>query len=317
MEVTLSILIGTMNRLPILKKTLEALVGGVKVPHEIIVIDAGSTDGTLDYLRQFKGITLVNDGQLMGQAKSLNRVIQKLNSRFMCWLSDDNVVVEGMLDEAVRILQNDPHVGMVSLKVRDVTGHFSDVLPYVGGIWSGILNCNQGVLPTQLMQEFGGFDEEFRDYGIDIDLTTRVLLTGHKVVFTKKVAIQHYRDYETNTWIDPEARKERLKKAQVMYENKYPFLKKRRTRVSKFINGIKSRLLSVIYVIYKWMKERDFSLEQLIGINERDWQNVFLSRYISRWDFLLNIWKPYYLVQKIPAHKLARFAKEIIHSKNS
>lgn len=305
MEATLSILIGTMNRLPILKKTLEALAGGVKVPHEIIVIDAGSTDGTLEYLRHLKGVTLVNDGRLIGQAKSLNRVIRNLNSRFMCWLSDDNVVVEGMLDEAVQVLQNDIQVGLVSLKVMDVTGHFSDVLPYIGGIWSGILNCNQGMLPTRLMQELGGFDEEFRDYGIDIDLTTRVLLAGYKVVFTKKIAIQHYRDYETNTWIDMDARKERLKKAQVMFGNKYPFLKKKSsTRLSKFINGNKARLLSSIYWIYKQAAERHIPLGQWLGVNERDWQNIFFCRYVSAWDFLLNFRKPYYLVQKIPAGKI-------------
>ena len=305
MEVTLNILIGTMNRLPILKKTLTSLVGKVSVPHEIIVIDAGSTDGTLEYLNQLTGITLVNDGQLVGQAKSLNRVIRTLNSRFMCWLSDDNVVVEGMLDEAVKLLQNDIQVGLVCLKVMDVTGHFSDVLPYIGGIWSGILNCNQGMLSTRLMQEFGGFDEEFRDYGIDIDLTTRVLLAGYKVVFTKKVAIHHYRDYETNTWIDMDARKERLKNAQVMFESKYPFLKKKRsTRFSKFINVNKAKLFfSFIQWLYKPKKKRRIYLERFLGLYERDWQNLFFCRYLSTWDFLLNIRKPYYLVQKIPVGK--------------
>lgn len=307
MEATLSILIGTMNRLPILKKTLEALAGGVKAPHEIIVIDAGSTDGTLEYLRQLNGITLVNDGRLIGQAKSLNRVIRSLNSRFMCWLSDDNVVIEGMLDEAIQVLQNDIQVGMVSLKVMDITGHFSDVLPYIGGIWSGILNCNQGMLSTRLMQELGGFDEEFRDYGIDIDLTARVLLAGYKVVFTKKVAIHHYRDYETNTWIDMDARKERLKMAQVMFVNKYPFLKKKSsTRLSKFINGNKARLLSSINWIYKQATKHRIPLAKWLGVNERDWQNIFFCRYVSTWDFFLNFRKPYYLVQKLPSGKIKK-----------
>lgn len=309
MEVILSIVIGTMNRLPVLQKTLEALLGKIKVPYEIIVVDAGSTDDSLEYLHKLEGIILINDGELIGQAKSLNRVIQKLNSCYVCWLSDDNVVVEGMLDEAVRILDDDPDVGMVSLKVKDVFGHMSN-MPYIGGIWSGILNCNQGMLPTRLMQELGGFDEEFRDYGIDIDLTTRVLLAGYKVVFTKKVAIYHYRDFETKTWIDMDARKERLQKAQGKFERKYPFLKKRKKRFSKFFNTIKSRSLSGIQWVYKLTEKRRIYLERWLFVNEKDWQNVILGRYISIWDFLMNFGRPYYLVQRISARDLARFISE-------
>lgn len=306
MEITLSILIGTMNRLPTLKKTLEALSGKVRIPHEIIVVDAGSTDGTLEYLRGLKGITLVEDGQPIGQAKSLNKIIKNLNSRYMCWLSDDNVVVDGMLDVAVDILMDDMEIGMVSLKVKDVTGAMTD-LPYIGGIWSGILNCNQGMLATNLMKEIGGFDENFRDYGIDIDLTTQVLMAGYKVVFTKDIAIHHYRDHETNTWINTEERRLRLQEAQIKYEIKYPFLKIEDDHLLRFYLAIRNRLLSVSMHLYKLAKRLSIDVEYTSSINERDWSNLFSSRFISINDFRLGKNEPYYLVQKIRDSDLAYF----------
>ena len=65
---------------------------------------------------------------------------------FVCWLSDDNLVADGILDVAFDVLNTDTRIGMVSLKVKDVTGSHIDA-PYLGAIWeSGILNCNQGLL---------------------------------------------------------------------------------------------------------------------------------------------------------------------------
>src|SRR5512143_2087958 len=121
-QITLSVVIGTFNRLEVLKQCLDSLIGKIKTSNEIIVIDAGSTDGTLDYLGQLQGIRLVCDFGLIGQAQSLNRVFQTLDSKYVCWLSDDNIVQSGVLDEAVSILESDKKIGMVSLKVKDISG---------------------------------------------------------------------------------------------------------------------------------------------------------------------------------------------------
>ena len=313
METTLGILIGTMNRLPSLKRVLDSLIDKVNVSHEIIVIDAGSTDGTQEFLRHFQGVTFVSDGERIGQAKSLNQVIRNLNSRYFCWISDDNVVAEGVLDEAVSMLDGNARIGMVSLKVKDMIGHLSE-LPYIGGVWSGILNCNQGMLPTRLMRELGGFDECIRDYGIDIDLTTRVLLAGYQVVFTRKIAIYHYRDYETKTWIDSDARKRRLQNSRELYNRKYANITRR--RLNRF-KGKKSPIIPIIESLYRIANRRGVSLEKLFGVNERDWRNVISGVYISMWDFLLNWRKPYYLVQKIPVRDIQEILGDVKKSKGS
>jgi GT2 family glycosyltransferase len=119
-KVDLGIVIGTFNRLALLRKCLDALIGKVRIPHEIIVVDAGSTDGTQEYLEHQQGIRVIEDGQLIGQAQSLNRVFKTLKSKYVCWLSDDNIIQGGMLDVAVNILKRNPDIGLVGLKVRDI-----------------------------------------------------------------------------------------------------------------------------------------------------------------------------------------------------
>lgn len=295
----LSILIGTYNRVDHLRRTLEALIGKIAVPHEIVVIDAGSTDGTLDYLQQLIGVRVIQEGERIGQARSLNRVFKSLKSRYICWLSDDNVVIDGMLDVAVSILKKDASIGMVALKVKDVTGPHVDSA-YLGSVWtSGVLNCNQGMLPTTLLQKLGGFNEEFRDYGIDADLTTRVLLEGYKVVYTKKVTIHHFRDHESDSWISKDARNRRLEMARDLYNHEYQFLLNYRRPRVKFIPHMFAKGLSYgLDVLKRFMNNNQ--VLSWVAAALRDWQNVYRGRFISPWDMIRTIGRPYHLVQSMP-----------------
>lgn len=310
---SISVVLGTRNRQDVLRKCLDSLIGRIEADHSIIVIDAGSTDGTLEYLQGLEGITLYRDEKPIGQAQSLNRVLKTVETDYVCWLSDDNVVVDGMLDKAVKILDDHNDIGMVTLKTKDVTGPLTE-LPYIGGIWtSGILNCNQGVIRTPQFLEGGGFDEDFRDYGIDADLTTRVLLAGYKVVYTREVAIHHYRDHTGESWTDPVNRSLRQEKARNLYEQRYSGLIKSAAQgLSPRITwAIASRLLRLairLTVMTRHlgnpldlaMENPECNLEQLTGYNERDFFNICRSKYISMSDLIKNRHESYYLVQRIP-----------------
>jgi len=314
MATTLSIVIGTRNRLESLKQCLGSLLDKIKTNHEIIVTDAGSTDGTLDYLKSLSEIKLVEDGKPIGQARSLNQVFQTLDSTYTCWLSDDNVMIEGMLDLATSILDEHPDIGMVALKVKDVLGPFTDE-PYIGGIAkvTDILNCNQGVIRTELLKSVGYFDETFRDYGIDSDLTTKVLLSGYKVVYTKDVAIYHYRDHAGAPGVfDIEERAQRQERGNQLYKDKYresfklDLQSRLRRKVGRTILGwinilfgktIKNSFFSDRLIIHIRL---DLKRELLFGYNLRDWRNLLRCQFISLADFWLNRNQPFYLVQYIP-----------------
>lgn len=279
----LTIIVGTYNRLPLLKQCLESLEK-CKALETVIVADAGSEDGTLEYLSGKSGIRLVCDGRPIGQAKSFNRILPIVRSRYIGWLSDDNVARHSVLDDAVQTLDSHSDIGMVGLKVRDQTGPYAKH-PYLGAVWpSGVLTVNQGILRTDLLIKLGGFDEEFNDYGMDIDLTTRVLLSGYKVVLTRRVAIQHYRDHQTSNWIDEEGRRKRIKQAQALYRKKYSQLIDRRRQT---IIPLKSRLLEIL----KWK----------YGRTGRDLRNLILAEYINPFDLLKTLHRKYYLVQHIPS----------------
>lgn len=296
--VKLSIVLGTCNRLPSLTDCLNSLAGSISMSHQVIVVDAGSTDGTIEYVRGLSHVVLIEDGQKLGQAKSLNRVFRKLQSEYACWISDDNVVVPYELEKAVATMDKHPAIGMLSLKVKDIAGpHVS--APYIGGIWpTGILNVNQGLVRLTVLREVDYFDEEFRDYGIDADLTTKILLAGYQVAYTKNVVIFHNRDHENAPGaIDAAERSPRIKRARELYIKKYSesFGPVRRTYSQRF----GSTLLRFYRLMQKVKKLAGRPSPGMFRVNERDWHNVARCAYIEKLDFWNNRKNDHYLVQHI------------------
>lgn len=300
LEAELSIIIGTRNRKEMLRRCLNALIGKITTNHQIIVIDAGSNDGTIDDLRNIKEIHLICDGKPIGQAQSYNRVMTSLGGKYICWLSDDNMVQPGILDSAVNILKTNDEIGMVALKVKDFTGRLSG-LDYIGGIRkTGILNCNQGVIRTDLFRKIGFFDETFKNYGIDCDVTAKVLLSGYSIAYTKRVGVHHYRDHDSeNGAITKTERAEGRQRVDEKYYAKYGFLidcnlsTKLRMQIKKLLwRGIKS--------LNKRIEKKSYQMEKITGKNRRDWKNIMNGRYISIFDFFRYRNRSYYLVQRMP-----------------
>lgn len=306
-DTKLTILIGTYNRLSILKKCLDSIEVSKKYNYQVFVIDAGSTDGTIEYVRGLKNnIHLIKDNCLIGQAASFNKVLPLVKSKYVCWLSDDDMLNKNMLSQAIDMLEKQQDIGMVALKVKDVFGSFIDE-PYIGGIWpSGVLNANQGILRLEILHFMDFFDKKFPSYGIDANLTTQVLLCGYKVVYTREVSIFHYRDhYHFPGAFENENRKKLLKKALKIYKRKYKYLcLQHKIRKKSFTYNMYTLIYKIIVSIYNFSGIFiKIGLERGIGFYLRDWKNSYEGQFISPLDLVYNRRKPYYLVQEINLKK--------------
>lgn len=290
----LVILVATYNRLPQLSVVLESILSGTKCSHEVYVIDGGSTDGTVEYLREHPGITPVFQDKLVGAVRAYNRIWRQIESTYACWLSDDTEVVRGSLDLAVDILDAHPELGMVGLKMKDVKGPGS-VQPYMGAVSEhGILNCNHGVFRTEILRQVGYFNESYHTYFFDPDFTASILCAGHRVVMTRDVCILHHRDVnsieEWNTKIANEL--SRVDHTRIYYE-KFKFLEATRTPLTRFTGWISRYLIYLLFYNSPPETER-------LGLNRRDWRNLIKGRFIKLLDPIMHKDRDYYLVQQIP-----------------
>ncbi len=290
---TLAVVLGTYNRLESLHRCVGSVLAQTRTPFVLYVTDAGSTDGTVEYLRSVASARVVPIfvGQRLGQARAYNDIFATVTAPYVAWISDDNEIVKGGLDVAVSILDQLPRVGMVAVKVRDVEGP-SVSAPYLGAISSiGVLNVNQGMLRTPVLHAVGGFSERFRDYGIDPDLTAKVLFSGWDIAYTRTVGIHHYR-----TWADGSeagtAQRARQQGYGSLYWQKWgafappdPIWRARVLLWKAFQKATGMGLNST---------------RSILGLNSRDWCNTLSGRYISPLDPMLTRGKPYHLLQRAP-----------------
>jgi GT2 family glycosyltransferase len=292
----LTIVAGTYNRCDQIQRLVESVERETKIPYVLYVTDAGSTDGTVKYLKSVASdvVRPVFVGKLLGQARAYNDIFMQVDTPYVCWVSDDNEIVSNGFDKAVQILDRDRKIGMVGLKVRDKIGPFVKA-PYIGGVSSiGILNVNQGVLPTKVLQAVGGFSEEFRDYGIDPDLTAKVLFLGFDVVYTRDIAIHHFRNWSEDTE-SPEYKQ--LQKKHEKFRNLYEKTYSQYNSPSRYW-AYKKRLWD--WVRTRGSKHLDLSVnseKKILGNIPRDYHNTITAKHISLLDPLLTLGKPYHLRQ--------------------
>src|SRR5262245_9876695 len=81
----LSVVVGTYNRLESLKRCVDSVVSETSTPAVLYVTDAGSTDGTVEYLQSVSSDRLVPllVGKRLGQARAYNDVFNTITTPYV------------------------------------------------------------------------------------------------------------------------------------------------------------------------------------------------------------------------------------------
>jgi hypothetical protein len=142
-----SVLISTYNRGPLLGECLESVLGQTLAPHQVIVIDDGSTDDTAALVARFGDHVSYMRRPNGGKARALNAAMPRVTGDFVWIFDDDDVALPTSI--ADRIAAFEPATGAVFSKhYWGVTG--------AGGIVPGELIewpiVDQSHLALKLMQ---------------------------------------------------------------------------------------------------------------------------------------------------------------------
>jgi len=101
--INVSIIIPTYNRLWSLPKAVESCRNS-KCAVEIIVIDDGSTDGTMDWLRQQTDIVILQQSN-RGKCWAVNRGFAIAKGKYIKFLDSDDSLAAGAIDEQFTIAE--------------------------------------------------------------------------------------------------------------------------------------------------------------------------------------------------------------------
>jgi GT2 family glycosyltransferase len=120
----IGIVVVTYNRLPLLKQVVESLRNQTCTDGQIIVVNNGSTDDTLNWLQRQDDIITITQENL-GGAGGFHRGMKYVaeNGYEYCWVMDDDVICNpAALEELMMAYDVKANIGFVCSKVVGVDG---------------------------------------------------------------------------------------------------------------------------------------------------------------------------------------------------
>lgn len=139
MPTKLSVIIASYNHQDYIAETLKSLEKQTFQDFEIIVVDDGSTDKTVEVIRSSPSRAHVFTQENQGVVAARNRGISLAKGEYICFVDSDDIVLPDRFTRQVKKLDDDPELGLVfadaliiDSKSRQI-GKFSDVYPVVPG----------------------------------------------------------------------------------------------------------------------------------------------------------------------------------------
>ena len=106
-----SVVIPSYNQGEFLERTLLSIINQDYANFEIIIIDGGSTDGTLSIIRQYEDyISYWVSEPDAGQTAALNKGFKFANGDIYAWQNSDDIYLPGAFREAANIFVSQPYI---------------------------------------------------------------------------------------------------------------------------------------------------------------------------------------------------------------
>jgi len=106
-----SVIIPTFNRLELLKKSIDSVLKQSFESYELIIIDDGSSDDTLEYLESqaLRYLCVSDKDQPQGVSRARNIGINKTQAEWICFLDSDDIWFPSKLEEQFKFIKKFPH----------------------------------------------------------------------------------------------------------------------------------------------------------------------------------------------------------------
>jgi Glycosyl transferase family 2 len=205
-EPCVTVVVPSLNQARFLRDALDSVLSQDYPSLQVIVMDGGSTDGSLEILKEYADrIRSVSEPDL-GQSHAINKGMALAQGQIVSWLNSDDRLVPGAVRKAVAELTANPDAAMLYgegeliSESGDVMARFGATQPF--DLWMLIHVWDYILQPTVFMRRerfhaVDGLDESLH-YGLDWDLWIR-LACRWPVVYLPEVLAQSREYGQTKT----------------------------------------------------------------------------------------------------------------------
>jgi len=198
MSIKVAIVIPTYNESKYIKKVLDGISNQDYDNFELVVVDNGSTDNTVELLKQNKVAYFVKKDLNISGLRNFGAV--NTTGEILVFLDGDCVPVSNWLSTIVKLY--DLNTGGVLGGPVGIPKNNT----WVERVWyltkpKGMSNVKyvgsaNFIISRLIFNEIGGFNEKIQT-GEDYELCRRVALKGYPIISNSKIKVIHYREVKT------------------------------------------------------------------------------------------------------------------------
>ncbi len=231
----LSVILVNQNSQNGLRLALTSLIKATgQIENEIVVVDNASADQSLQMLNtEFPDVQVIANAKEDGLSAAYNQALQMVGGEYMLLLDPDTVIGPDLFEKLNNFMATHPLAGGVSVRMVDFRGDYLQQSKHtLNGIWAAfikflgmtsyfpktfastqkraewvdefdtkeidVLNQTCMLLRRSALKTTGLFDERFKKYGFNIDLSYRLRQQGFKNYYYSKTYIIQLPGKEVN-----------------------------------------------------------------------------------------------------------------------
>ncbi len=202
MNFTVDVIIPSFNGKYLLEKHLPEIIKNTDFLNKVIIVDNGSTDGTVEWLKQnYKDVVVVENETNLIFTKPVNQGVAVSKADFLVLLNNDVRPEKGYLRDILKYFKDEkvfavsfnestsswPNLTWSQGKIQFTRGEDKSE-PYYSAWASG----GSAIFRRSIWDSIGGFNEIYAPfYWEDIDICYRAWKMGYKTIWDNKSIVHH------------------------------------------------------------------------------------------------------------------------------
>ena len=201
MNPLVSVITLNWNRKEDVKQTLSLILKQTYKPKEILMVDNGSTDGSVESIQQsFPEVRIISLPENRG-VQGYNEGICSVAGDILLLIDNDmDLLEEDSLETIVNKFESNPKLGVVALQVRECSNnqlsannpkYWAEKGNDTAGYPCSTFDGGGVAFRQEVLKQTGPYLSQFFVYHSEVDLSTRIWDAGYEIRYFPEIAVCH------------------------------------------------------------------------------------------------------------------------------